>query len=240
MKTFHNDQKIKDKYVKRLKAHYDADEIIKGAYWENGKGCAVGCTLHSDDHKAYETELGIPESLARLKDSIFEALPHQEAKQFPLDFLNAVNVGSDLSGVTDKFVHWLLVDPEHGVIKFTKNKKVVQDVADLYQRKINGETVERSEWQEVARAARTADYASVARDAAYTAYNAAYAYVARADVYDAACAADAAYTYAVCAYADRADVYDASRASRAASRAYNAARTAPAKKLIELISHTIT
>lgn len=39
MKAFHNKQKIKDLYLKRLKDHYDADEIIKGTYWENGKGC---------------------------------------------------------------------------------------------------------------------------------------------------------------------------------------------------------
>jgi hypothetical protein len=43
--AFHNDQKIKDKYLARVEAHRKADEIIKGKYWENGKGCAVGCTL---------------------------------------------------------------------------------------------------------------------------------------------------------------------------------------------------
>ena len=38
--AFHNDQKIKDKYIARVKAHQEADEIIKGKYWKNGKGCA--------------------------------------------------------------------------------------------------------------------------------------------------------------------------------------------------------
>ena len=37
--AFHNDPEIKAKYVARVKAHAEADEIIKGKYWEDGKGC---------------------------------------------------------------------------------------------------------------------------------------------------------------------------------------------------------
>ena len=54
MEAFHNDPSIKEKYLTRVQAHYKADEIIQGKYWENGKGCAVGCTIHSSDHKNYE------------------------------------------------------------------------------------------------------------------------------------------------------------------------------------------
>lgn len=43
--AFHGKQSIKDKLLAQLQAHYEADEIIKGIYWENGKGCAVGCTV---------------------------------------------------------------------------------------------------------------------------------------------------------------------------------------------------
>ena len=39
MKTFHGEQSVKDKYIKRVKAHAKADEIVQGSYWENGKGC---------------------------------------------------------------------------------------------------------------------------------------------------------------------------------------------------------
>jgi hypothetical protein len=63
-------QSIKNKYLKRVEEHYKADEIIQGVYWENGKGCAVGCTIEgSDQHEKYETELGIPRELAYLEDS---------------------------------------------------------------------------------------------------------------------------------------------------------------------------
>lgn len=47
--AFFGDPKIKAKYLRRVKAHYKADEIIKGTYWENGKGCAVGCTIEGSD-----------------------------------------------------------------------------------------------------------------------------------------------------------------------------------------------
>ncbi len=42
MKAFKGKKEIKKKYLDRVIAHRKADEIVKGAYWENGKGCAVG------------------------------------------------------------------------------------------------------------------------------------------------------------------------------------------------------
>ena len=87
MEAFNGKQEVKDKYVARVKAHAAADEIIKGSYWERGKGCAVGCTVHSNSHKAYEEELGIPMVLARLEDRIFEGMSNDKAMKFPLKFL---------------------------------------------------------------------------------------------------------------------------------------------------------
>ena len=93
METFHGDKKIKAKYLKRLKAHAKADEIIQGIGWKNGKGCAVGCTLENYKHRQYEVELGIPEWLAYLEDRIFEGLQKEDAMKFPVQFLSAVPVG---------------------------------------------------------------------------------------------------------------------------------------------------
>jgi hypothetical protein len=102
MKAFHGDPAIKEKYLARLKAHHEADEIIQGTGWENGRGCAVGCTLNNYSPVTYETELGLPEWLAGLEDRIFEGLPPVMAKQFAVDFLNAVRVGADVSEVQFK------------------------------------------------------------------------------------------------------------------------------------------
>jgi hypothetical protein len=99
MQAFHNDKKIQDKYLGRVRAHAKADEIIKGQHWQDGKGCAVGCTIHSGNHLAYETELGIPQWLAKLEDRIFDGLPNEMAKEFPIEFIEAINIGADLNKI---------------------------------------------------------------------------------------------------------------------------------------------
>ena len=110
MLAFHNDTTIKDNLLAQLQAHYDADEIIKGKYWEGGKGCAVGCTIHSSNYSEYESRYGIPEMLARLKGTIFEGLPNEKAKKWPLRFSNAITPGTDLSRVGYQFMYWNLTE----------------------------------------------------------------------------------------------------------------------------------
>lgn len=187
MLAFHNDPGIKRKYLTRVLGHQKSDELIKGQYWQNGKGCAVGCTVHSENHMAYETELGIPVAIARLEDRIFENLPNDKAKEWPVRLLNSIHVGADLSMVPSKFLHWLLVNPKDGVIRFAKSKKsvkLIRDVADLYQRKLNGDSPSYQEWRAAYAATAydaTAYDAAVYDAAVYTAYNA-----YNAAVYDAA------------------------------------------------------
>ena len=103
MLAFHKNPELKEQLLNQLQAHYDADEIIKGKYWENGKGCAVGCALHSADHSLGEELYGIPTVLWKLEDRIFEALPNQDAKEFPIQFIKAIPEGADLSKV---FYKW--------------------------------------------------------------------------------------------------------------------------------------
>lgn len=117
MLAFLSDPKIKAKYLRRVRAHVKADEIRKGQYWENGKGCAVGCTIHSSQHLAYETELGIPQMLAKIEETIFEGATDVFSQTWPERFLKAIKPGADLSRVGWKFQHWLLMDPTYGTIK---------------------------------------------------------------------------------------------------------------------------
>jgi hypothetical protein len=93
MLSFHNDPTIKEKYLNRVKLHRELDNIIQGIGWENGKGCAVGCTLENYDHSEYPIELGLPEWLARLEDAIFENILNEEAMLWPEKFLDAIPVG---------------------------------------------------------------------------------------------------------------------------------------------------
>jgi hypothetical protein len=130
MLSFHSDPSIKSNYIARVAGHADADEIVKGRYWENGKGCAVGCTVHGEAHESFERELGIPRMLAWLEDVIFEGLPNRLAKTWPERFLLSISPGRDLSPVGWKFLHWLLTESRLAEFDHVLTKAVVARCAE--------------------------------------------------------------------------------------------------------------
>jgi hypothetical protein len=232
--AYHGNAAIKRSRLAQVKAHRAADEIQHGFYWENGRGCAVGCTIHSADHGAYETELGIPRILARLEDQLFESMPKIDARTWPERFLSAIKVGADLSRVWPQFAIWLLVSDEYGVLRHARSEastEAILRVADFYTAQLEGIEVDPADWQQARNAA--AD----AADAAYAAaYAAAAAAAAAADAAADAAAAAAAAAYAAAA-ADAADAYDAAYA--AAERNWSTGREQwslnASKHLIQLL-----
>jgi hypothetical protein len=174
MLAYHGDPKVKRAILKQLRAHAKADELVKGRYWENGKGCAVGCTVHSDSHVAYETQFGIPQMLARLEDRIFEGLPNERAKAWPVQFMAAIKPGRDLSRVGWQFLHWLITDKavnpgiEHPLVR-----DAVKRCADVLVPLTKGMPVDQAAaWSAARSAAWSAEAAarsawSAARSAAY-------------------------------------------------------------------------
>ena len=153
LRAYHNQQNIKDTYITRVQAHRAADELIKGTYgdWfgDKFKGCAVFCTIESGQHDAYETELGIPRQLALLEDAIFEGLPEPKHLEWPERFLSVIQVGADLRAVHHQFVVWLLLDEQHGVIRFLENdaeRDLMRRIANLHERSIEGNRPSEDEW----------------------------------------------------------------------------------------------
>jgi hypothetical protein len=200
MKTliaFHGDPKIKAKFSRRVRAHAKADEIVKGQYWEQGKGCAIGCTIHSGQHNAYETELGLPAWLARLEDGMFEHLPNGTAKGFPAQFLQAIPVGANVSGVRDQFLAWLMDDPTYGTAHMATDPEVKALAAEVARRLRSGEGVTGPEADKLAGKLRDAWAARDGRDAwaAWAARAARDAWAAR-DARDAWDARDARAAWA--------------------------------------------
>lgn len=177
MLAYHNDPAIKAKLLADLQAHADADQLVKGQYWQNGKGCAVGCTLHSlgavntSSHAAYEKLLGIPQALARLEDRLFEGLPNADAMRWPMRFSAAIVPGADLSRVVWKFLHWLLTDGLPPVDDAAVTAAIKQ-CADVLVPLTRGEPVDRAAARAAAYAARAAANAAAAA-AAYAAARAA-------------------------------------------------------------------
>ncbi len=180
--AWHSDPKLKAKYVRRLEAHRKADELTQGVGWEsNGttKGCAVGCLFHAYDHSRGPKEIGVPAEILRLEDAIFEGLPRNDAMLWPTRFLKAIKPGTDLSLVWPRFAVWLLIDSKCGVIRFAGDRQdvrtVIENVATLWQRVIDGESLKSLQGEFVAAgdAAREAAWAAgdslASREAAWAA-----------------------------------------------------------------------
>ena len=168
MIAFHGDTLIKQKYLDRVMNHRKADEIIHGKYWSDGKGCAVGCTIHSGDHEAYETELGIPWMIARLEDHLFEAMTNGHALMWPERFLQSVPVGADLEHVMDHWFIWLFTDKTDGVrqLAFDDGQKAIDGIVELYQQRLNGHPPSEAAWAAGAARAAEAAWAAEAAEAA--------------------------------------------------------------------------
>ncbi len=135
--SFHNRPEVKEFYSKRMAAHIAADDLKQSyGYWEDGKGCSVGCAIHSSDHSAYEREdgPGLPEWLARLQDVLFEGLETKEARQFSAQFFPAIPVGVNLESVKWKFCAFLMRENIERVSSLDIDKSTKRSVVDALHR----------------------------------------------------------------------------------------------------------
>lgn len=139
MLSFFGEQCLRDAVVERVREHQRLDQIAQRIYWDGSKGCAIGCVLHSDEHMAFERQLGIPVFLAYMDEHIFEHLPLEEAKAWPLRLIEAVPVGVDLELVFPRFMHWLLSDPK-GMRQYAdaRTMPIIESLVTLYARRIEG------------------------------------------------------------------------------------------------------
>ena len=149
--SYNNDPQLKKDFLREIRKHAKADQIEQGTYGhQNGtwKGCAVACSLRSlailngeelvteyDEHEEYEEKLGIPEWLARLEDAIFEGLPKEDAKKWPLQFSNAIPVGVNLEPIKWKFSAYLMKENIDRVLKLDIEDglkgKIVSSIRDV-------------------------------------------------------------------------------------------------------------
>ena len=187
-------------------AHYNADQIVQGAYWitEEQKGCFIGCLTHDDDAQGVTDRFGIEKPLVKLLENIYEGLKEEESKEFFKAIPTAIGEdGKDLSLVKWAFLRDALKAlPTQAKEIQVGIDPVIKGIALLAAGKL---------WPDAARATADAD-AACATAAAYVAARAAAA-AARAAGYPgyAAYCADAA------ADAARAAGYVAERRRQAAS-----------------------
>ena len=107
-KAYFGSEEVKARYVKRMEDHIKADELIRNVGFEDGKGCAVGCTLDRYSHKGFEDELGIPEWVAHLIDTLHENTSSDVWPTFSINFLKAVKPGVNLELIKPQFIKFIL------------------------------------------------------------------------------------------------------------------------------------
>jgi len=184
--AFHNDPALAAMVRAQVDAHTAADEIVQGKYWENGKGCFIGCLAHSNSTAKVQELTGFPIMLTRIAENIFEGLDNATAKGFPQAVVAAPPVGADLSLVPWQFLHWCVTDALRQYAD-PATQAICAPAVQVLADKAQGQHVTAADAADAARAvARAADAARAAADAAdaatyatYAAYSAARA-VARA------------------------------------------------------------
>jgi len=154
LRAFHGSAASKTKYLLRVRSHRRAGEMVSGNFWKDGRGNAIGCTLHSSRFEDYEAELGIPRILAHLEHRLFEGLNFYvspaSARSLPEKFLSAIRPGSDLALVWPKVALWMLIDGDYGIIRAAKAKisrEAVTGTAALYQRWLAGDEPPARAWK---------------------------------------------------------------------------------------------
>jgi hypothetical protein len=204
--TFFGETSLKAAVRHRVAEHQRLDQIAQGTYWNNQRGCFIGCSLHSNKHSDFERLLGLPEWFAHLGESIFEGLRRDLAVDFPLAVYDATPVGVPWDRFTrevrSRFLHWLMMDEQHGVVRLNDDPRVLA-VCALLQRSCDGDEPTPEEWA-AARAAAEAAAEAAAGAAARAAVRVATGDAARAAAGAAAwtAASDAAWAAARAAQRD--------------------------------------
>lgn len=174
-----------DRLRQEVEAHVKADSIVQGTYWDEaaGKGCFIGCLAHSSSTQVIEQTYGLPEAVLKIAESIFEALPRDEARTFFAALPDAVaRDGKDLSRVP-----WIFLATVLKSLPRTSVQNVIDPAIVGLELLAKGEDWPAADAAACAAAAYAASAACAYADAD-AAYAAAYAAAAAARAY-----ADAAY-----------------------------------------------
>ncbi len=158
MRAFEQTEVSQDQLLAALAAHREANRLVQEPYWAEGRGGAVGCSIHDfrpgseNEEDLYELIFGIPRALAWLEDSIFMNLAWEEARLWPERFVRAIRPGFDLTMVGDQFLPWLLSGEASPLVPW-KEEKHMQRAAMIVKRRLAGDEPSQDEWTAVRDAA---------------------------------------------------------------------------------------
>lgn len=125
LRTFPDPRLTAADFAAGMRAHAEADDLIRGTYGDTDsgrfRGCAVGCNIEivkaslgveieRGDHEALGDAIGVPAELLYLQDALFEGLQGDASSKFAVAFASALRDGQDLSRVANLFLAETLRD----------------------------------------------------------------------------------------------------------------------------------
>ncbi|MFB3057361.1 MAG: hypothetical protein ACE1ZQ_09405, partial [Ignavibacteriaceae bacterium] len=142
MKTFNNSKELKSELIEKLKHHQDLDTFLQGQWLTdekvegNGfKGCFYGCTMQTsvDAILKFSNKYSVDLWFCMLTENIFEGLPVEESKTFPLECIQALPVGLDINKIKSEWNTIVLKDQLKFVEKGSEQEKAINQCIDLFK-----------------------------------------------------------------------------------------------------------
>jgi len=150
MLSFHNNPAIKEKYLVSLRKLRSAGGLEQRGCRINGKWCSVNCDIHGLNLYDSEIVLGIPSRLVFIEHRLFELLPRKIAKDFAVNFFEAIPIGKSLDVTRWRFSILLLKENIDQVLLLNISRRlkmqVVQVIRDCL--KLHEDAIEIGEWDE--------------------------------------------------------------------------------------------
>lgn len=156
--AFRSSYDLKHEVLRQIKLEIAQDRLLH--YYQFGdcpnytyRGCPTSTSIEAlnlvarsrfstDGFDSFVRCFRIPLELTRLYQFFRDTPRDETGDDWVVSFLRAITPGADLSMVWLKFAHWLLVDPDYGMIskaKAERLKKGLSECAELYARWIAGE-----------------------------------------------------------------------------------------------------
>ncbi len=178
-KAFDGDAAVKQAIITRLKTHWATGKVtpqFKMVYKAppHDETGVMGATVESEDESEYERQLGIPAEAAYLHETLLyfcgrETMPDDPegapiftlapfAQDYPVQWLNAIAPGANLSMLAPRFVAWTLRDLLSGGLPSQLAldpaiKAAGEGVQVLFDTAIAGGTVPPEQWTAARKAA---------------------------------------------------------------------------------------
>ena len=135
------------------------DDIEPACDFRIRVGCPVPCeqrhhatdgdpSLDMDEHhRLYHSLYGVPPTLSSIENAIFSNLPLADVAAWPERFVGAIQPGSDLSAVSDRWMLWLLADEDSPLDPV---RSEFEDLSSLLRKRLAGDALDADEWRSIA------------------------------------------------------------------------------------------